>query len=114
MYPRGMAADATESWAQLLDFVADHGASLEASALVEDFINRHADACATRIEEQALIDHVFAVLVAQAHLGDMSGPGVVRVRRLQDRLFERGDPEIGSRWQGLSPLDPGQVPPDDS
>jgi hypothetical protein len=104
--------NADQAWALMLDFVAEHGASLEAAALVEDFIDRHADEFAARIEEQARVDHSFAELVAQAYLGDMSGAGAERVRHLQDELFARGD--VGLRWQGWIPLRPDQFPPEET
>ncbi len=113
LYPREVEAEnADQSWAVMLAFVAEHGDSLEAAALVEDFIDQHADAFAPRIEEQAWKDPSFAALVANAHLGDISGPGVGRVARLQDALFERGD--VGTRWRGWMPLAPDQIPRDDS
>lgn len=102
------AKGADEAWDLMLAFVTKHGASLEAAALVEDVIDQHADALAPQIEEQASKDHAFAELVAHTHLGDMSGPGVERVRRLQDALFERGD--VGTRWQGWLPIDPDRFP----
>lgn len=104
--------NADRAWAQLLDVVAEHGATLEAVALVEEFIDRHADKFGAQIEEQARLDHSFAELVAHAYLGDMSGAGVERVRRLQDELFEGGD--VGSRWQGWMPFLPDKSPADDT
>ena len=96
--------DATE-WDRLLRFVEQNGASLEASAMVEDFIDRHADDFIEQIEAEAGRRRAFAELVAMSHLGDMSGPGVERVARLQDLLNEDGDISI-SRWRGWAALAP--------
>jgi hypothetical protein len=89
----------------MLRFVEQHGASLEASAMVEDFVDRHADDFIEQIEAEAGRSRAFAELVAMAHLGDMSGPGVERIARLQDQLNEDGDFSI-SRWRGWAPLAP--------
>lgn len=98
-------ANAALEWERLLRFVANHGVSLEASAMVEDFVERHADEFVEQIELEAPRNRPFAELVATAHLGDMSGPGVERVARLQDQLIEHGDLGI-TRWRGRMTLPP--------
>lgn len=83
--PMANDEDADAAWTHILAYVAEHRASLdagapveilvEADALIEAFIDRHADAFVERIEEQAAKDLTFARLVAGVHTGDMAGPG---------------------------------------
>lgn len=89
----------------MLRFIEQDDASLEASGMVEDFMDRHADSFVEQIEAEAGRNRAFAELVATAHLGDMSGPGVERVARLQEELIERGDLGI-TRWRGWMTLPP--------
>jgi len=105
--------DGERAWRELLDLVGSRDGSLDDIAAMEDFIDRYADEFVERIEEQARLDRTFADLVADAHLGDMSGVGVDRVARLQDALFERGDLGI-SRVKGWFPLSPADFPSDDA
>jgi hypothetical protein len=98
-------ADAAMEWERMLRFIGEHGVSVEASAMVEDFIDRRADDFIEQIEAETGRNRAFAELVAMAHLGDMSAPGVERIARLQDQLNEDGDFSI-SRWRGWAPLEP--------
>lgn len=97
---------AAAAWERLLRCVREDGSSLDAQGMVEEFIERYADEHAELIEAEAARDRAFAELVAMAFLGQMSGPGVERIARLQDQLIERGDLGI-TRWRGWAPLGEG-------
>ena len=90
-----------------MSFVTAGAAEDEAQMLLEDLMHRAGDLLVSSIESEAATNPRFAEVVAQAHVGDLSGAAADRFRVLQREIRDRL--QI-SYWEGLAPINPNDIP----